>query len=232
MNSLGERIRLAREAKNLQQKDLAKIIDVKSSGVISNWERDLNKPDAEKIVKLCQVLDVSASYLLNYYGEDFFTCSLPEQALIQKYRTLLECDKETIEYLVDRLAVKEASATYATAYKTIDLYPRLASAGTGQYLFDDIPAQKIEIEASCAADFAIGVHGDSMVPTYHDSDILLVKRQNQIKVGEIGIFIVDGESYVKEYQLDRLISHNKDYEDILFRENMNVVCVGKVIRTV
>lgn len=52
MSTLGERIRFAREQKGLLQSELAKLINVKSSGVISNWEKDLNKPDAEKIVRL------------------------------------------------------------------------------------------------------------------------------------------------------------------------------------
>ena len=56
MSTLGERIKTARESKGYLQSDLAKLIGVKSSGVISNWEKDLNKPDAEKIVKICEVL--------------------------------------------------------------------------------------------------------------------------------------------------------------------------------
>lgn len=67
MSTMGERIRTAREKKGIFQSQLATLIGVKSAGVISNWEKDLNKPDAEKIVRLCQALDVSASYLLDYY---------------------------------------------------------------------------------------------------------------------------------------------------------------------
>lgn len=69
MATMGERIRKAREAKGLYQAQLAEMIGVKSAGVISNWEKNLNKPDADKIIRLCQALDISASYLLDYYGE-------------------------------------------------------------------------------------------------------------------------------------------------------------------
>lgn len=68
MATLGERIKKTREAKGLLQSELANLVGVKSGGVISNWETDQNKPDADKLVKLCEVLDVSLSYLLNYYG--------------------------------------------------------------------------------------------------------------------------------------------------------------------
>lgn len=51
-------------------------------------------------------------------------------------------------------------------------------------------------------------------PTYHDGDKLFVKEQPSMKSGEIGIFVVDGNAYVKELGVDRLISHNEKYSDI------------------
>ena len=115
--------------------------------------------------------------------------------------------------------------------RVIDWYPHLASAGTGQYLFDDIPVLKKEVDDDCEADFIVGVNGDSMEPTFLDEDDLLIKKQETVLPGEIGLFIMDGECVVKEYQKDRLVSHNKKYEDITFNAYMNIVCVGKVIGT-
>ncbi|MCI8464897.1 MAG: helix-turn-helix domain-containing protein [Lachnospiraceae bacterium] len=89
MSTLGERIKYAREAKGLLQQDLAKQIGVKSSGVISNWEKNLNKPDAEKIVKLCEVLDISTSFLLDYHGKSAFEVHLSEIESIRKYRFVM-----------------------------------------------------------------------------------------------------------------------------------------------
>lgn len=103
MSTLGERIKAARESKGYLQSDLAKLIGVKSSGVISNWEKDLNKPDAEKIVKICEVLNVSASFLLNYYGKSAFECAPSEQLLIEKFRSLDEHGKD----MVDMVLAKE-----------------------------------------------------------------------------------------------------------------------------
>lgn len=68
MSTLGNRIKESREAKKMLQAELATAVGVKSPAVISNWEQDVNKPDADKIVKLCSVLGISASYLLGYYG--------------------------------------------------------------------------------------------------------------------------------------------------------------------
>ena len=99
--SLGERIRKARDAKGLKQSELADLIDVKSSGVISNWEKDINKPDADKIIKLCEVLDISASFLLDYYGNTV-KVSFEEQEMIKKYRILDEYGKDMVATVLDK----------------------------------------------------------------------------------------------------------------------------------
>lgn len=228
--TLSNNLKEARIKKGYKQEELATLVG-KSKNVISNWERGDNKPDADTLFELCDILDVDANYLLGWENNKNLSLSISEQSLIKKYRHLLDDDKEAVDYLVNRLYVKETEKEYVNLQpnKVIDLYPHLASAGTGQYLFDDIPAEKIEVEWNSEADFAIGVQGDSMEPTYKDEDTLLVKRQDNIEIGDIGIFIVNGESFVKEYQKNRLVSHNDEYEDIEFNENMNIVCVGKVI---
>lgn len=102
MSTLGERIRNARESKGYLQNDLAKLIGVKSSAVISNWEKNLNKPDAEKIVKLCDVLEVSASYLLDYYGKSSFELLPFEKKHIQQYRALDSHGKDMVDTVLEK----------------------------------------------------------------------------------------------------------------------------------
>lgn len=70
METLGDRIKASREAKGLLQSQLAALIGVKSANVISNWEKNVSKPDGNKMVSLCEALDISLSYLLNYYGPE------------------------------------------------------------------------------------------------------------------------------------------------------------------
>ena len=64
MNTLGERIREARDKMGLYQGQLGMALGV-SGAVISNWEKGLNKPDADKLVRLCEVLNVPIAYLLS-----------------------------------------------------------------------------------------------------------------------------------------------------------------------
>lgn len=109
MSTIGERIRNARESHGLYQSDLAKSVGVKSSAVISNWEKDLNKPDADKIVRLCEALNISVSYLLDYSGGDDFSFQPHEIEYIKKYRGLDDHGKEVIDYLLDKEYERAAS---------------------------------------------------------------------------------------------------------------------------
>lgn len=238
MPTLGERIKHSRESKGLLQSDLAKLIGVKSAGIISNWERDLNKPDAEKIIKLCDVLDISASYLLDYYGKSNFKPSPSEIDHIKKYRSLDAYGQETVSYIlsreIDRVqqlkVASKVSEIVPTGIRIINYYYRLASAGTGQILFDMPPTKRIEIPdlpEYRKADYAIGVNGNSMEPTYYDGETLLVEMTEQIEIGEIGIFSVNNECFVKKLGHGELISLNPKATNIPLNETAR--CMGRVV---
>ena len=97
-------------------------------------------------------------------------------------------------------------------------------------IFDMPPTKRIEIPAIPEyrkADYAIGVNGNSMEPVYHDGDTLLVEMTDTVEIGEIGIFLVNGESYVKERGKTELISLNPESKNIPLNEDAR--CLGKVI---
>lgn len=233
MNTLGARIKNARENIGMSQSELATAIGIKpSSGVISNWERDLNKPDAEKIVKLCDILDISASFLLDYYGKSTFEVRPSEQNIIEKYRSLDNYGQETVSYILDREIRRVQQMRETTEYNAepaAHIYPylgKIACAGTGFY-FDDIPTDTIEAPYVEGADFIIGVSGESMEPDYHDGEKLYVRKGEYLRNGDVGIFTIGNECFLKELGEDGLISRNKDYDDIPGDEKVRLI--GKVI---
>ncbi len=61
---IGTRIKKFREMSNISQIELAKRLGVSNSR-ISNWEQGINRPDADMISKICIVLSVSPSDLLD-----------------------------------------------------------------------------------------------------------------------------------------------------------------------
>lgn len=248
MSTMGERIKTSREAKNLLQSQLAKLIDVKSAGVISNWEKDVSKPDANKIVRLCRALDISLSYLLDYHGAEESLCfSTNEIEHIKKYRSLDQRGQEMVKEALDReiervqeiqvrdeqiKQLKERVKVAESQGMDIHRYPylrKIACAGTG-FLFDDIPTDTIDVPYMYGADCIIGVNGNSMEPTYYDGDLLYVRKTNKLQYGDIGIFVYAGECLVKECGRYGLISHNPEYPNIPGNEDIRIVgeVIGKV----
>ena len=85
---------------------------------------------------------------------------------------------------------------------------------------DDVPE---------GADTTIDIAGDSMEPTLSDEDVVYVQHTNQLEIGDIGVFYLDGQNFIKEYGGDELISHNPEYAPIQISEFSTFVIQGKVL---
>ena len=82
-------------------------------------------------------------------------------------------------------------------------------------------------ELTRRASFGVPVSGNSMEPRYHDGDILIIEGAEEIAPGEIGVFSVDGNGFVKELGNGELISLNPAYDPIPMTES--TWCHGRVI---
>ena len=112
--------------------------------------------------------------------------------------------------------------------RSISLYELPVSAGVGVYL-EDSKAETITIpggEKTADADYALRISGNSMEPKYHNGDILLVQSCESVEIGELGIFLLDGNGFFKVYGGDRLISLNEDYGP---KDFSDVLCKGRVV---
>lgn len=254
MSTMGERIRKSRESKGLYQSQLAELIGVKSAGVISNWEKDLNKPDADKIVRICQALDISASYLLDYHGANKNAPSgLPEEALkiAKDYTKLDERGKGAVKAILTYEG-GTASETEPRAQKVIalpkakrsrsgiteiEVYDQPAAAGLGNYL--DEPQHHIEQYPDDVippgTDFGVLISGNSMEPRIHDGGTVFVQAAPTIDPGKIGIFVLNGQAYCKKLVVDhdnrkiRLVSLNPEYQDIVIQDGDVMRTLGRVL---
>lgn len=68
-----------------------------------------------------------------------------------------------------------------------------------------------------------------MEPEFSDRDKVCVKIQPTVNVGEIGVFLINGDAYVKKYEENRLISLNPKYNDIIIGKFDSIFCKGKVL---
>lgn len=231
MKTFGEKIKEARKAKKMTQKELAKKIDVAHNSV-SDWENDKSKPDADTIELLCGILEIAPNYLLATSTDEFTPA---EKILIRQYRMLSEYARESIQISIDRELNRPdnaSSATDGSADKILHLpyFGKIAAAGTTISSFSmmvDGTIPVVESPESLDADYTIGVSGDSMTPMFDDGDIVLVKKCYSIGTGQIGIFQKGNEIFIKEASNDGLRSINPEYPDMI--DEIDTICLGRVL---
>lgn len=213
-------------------------INIPYTTVQSIFNRGLDKAGIQNVISICQALGIDTDALADGKIKERKTndsaVTVSEKEMLKKYRTLDRFGKKQVDSVIHNeytrvveqsLQVDEAPAPYL--YTKTEYLTGL-SAGTGLFVFDDIPTQVINVpEEYKDADFVIGVSGDSMQPTYYDRDKVAVKKCPHINKGEIGVFMIDGNGYIKELGDGTLISHNKMFDDI--KVNDNTVCIGKVL---
>lgn len=238
--SLHDRIKEARKSKGLTQTELGRCIGVAKT-TIAGYEKK-SEPTAAQLGAIADALDVDVGFLLQdevkLRKEIFATPA--EMEHIKKYRTLDGHGKRVVDFVLDAEAERVAAERQRAAQEEDEVQNNViwlpfrcstqpASAGTGAYLgpeaFETIHVQ--ENDLTRRASFGVPVSGDSMEPTYHNGDILIVEGTEEIEPGEIGIFTIDGEGYVKELGEGELISLNPKYDPIPIKDNIR--CHGRVI---
>lgn len=235
--SIGSRIKDARINKEMTQEDLASKLGV-TKGAIANYENGVSIPKSEVLLKLFVILECDPNYIYQdeiKALENTFTTTISEQKMIEKYRNLDRYGVETVNSVLDieYQRVKEEimkEESYPMIPKV--LYGCSPSAGVGNYLPDDIDESAIMVPdtpKTRKADYVLKVDGKSMEPEYMDGDLVLVKKQDQVDIGEVGIYLVDGEALIKEAQNGYLHSLNPEFGNIELNENSEVHCMGKVI---
>ena len=235
--AFNDRLKEARNNVGLTQEQLAKKLGLAKS-TITGYEKGTSEPNMITVKLLMDILKVDANYLWQdeMTGSTSLIVSSDEWNHIKKLRALDAYGKKVVNSVLDieyeRCNYETEIADEPMAYIPRVYYSQGASAGYGEYLIDGMDASEImlpDTPKNRKSDYVINVDGDSMEPTFSDGDKLLVQHTDCVNVGEIGIFIIDGQSYVKEFGEDRLISHNKKYPDIIPSEYSDFRCVGKVI---
>jgi SOS-response transcriptional repressor LexA len=111
-------------------------------------------------------------------------------ALLSGFRGWLESQPRYRSRLRPPAALKEMN---------VSLLP--ASAGLGEAL-DNNAFERMSFPAAsvpAGASFAVRVHGDSMEPVLHDGQYAWVRETASLNPGDVGLFIVDGDGYIKVY---------------------------------
>ena len=234
--TIGEKIREIREARGLTQKQLAQKLGESRGTLVSNWEVGISRPDCDRIVQLCNIFNVTADELLSV-KIDPYNISSEEWSRVAKYRMLDEHGKTVVNYLLN-----EEYARVLTSSKKknrprlmyINSYSFPVSAGVGSFVENEAPEQILVPECPEAeeADYVLTVTGDSMQPMFNDGDKVYVVNQQSVELGEIGIFVINGDAYIKKLGKGQLLSLNDKYKPIPLNNDDSIYCCGKVIGVV
>ena len=223
-----ERLKKARTDKGLSQKAVMEFFIKKGYDIkayqISKWESGSRKPGIEEFTILCECLNINDLRLLT--GKRAFPkdetaldgLNGKGKAHVLNYIKMLKADATFTE---DRPIIKS---------RAFRLYDIPVSAGAGEYLdeggYEEITADDLIPDG---ADFAVRVSGDSMEPKYYDGQILFIRKQETLDEGEIGIFALNGESFVKKLEKNTLVSLNPKYKPIKIQDSDALRIYGKVI---
>lgn len=195
------------------------------NGMIENMGRD-------KIVALSKALDISP---LDILGIDKQQESTTKQILDSVFSKLEEPRQDKVvayakSELDDQNKVVEI-ADYQIE-KEYPYYDDAVSAGTGQYIGTS-QRETITLPVEFDADYVVPVYGDSMEPEYHDGDYIFIESTVNLNDGEIGVFELYGDTYVKQLILEDdhayLHSLNKKYKDMKVDADSDFRVLGRVV---
>lgn len=228
----GQKIKYLREQKRWTQTDLAKKVGIGKTAV-ANYESGLRSPKQDILFDLAKVFDISIN-------EFFPETVVKENNITSIYSKLKPPRQQNVyNYAKDQLEQQNHPNVYsieeAKEEHAVDV-AGVVSAGTGEWLDGQQP-EPVTVEGPIPHyDFAVRVNGVSMTPTFSDGEILFVDkvesasdvRNNQFVIAEI-----NGNAYVKKLFVSnegvRLISLNKDYEDIIIHDYDDYRIVGTVV---
>ncbi len=235
-----EKIRKIKKERKIKTELLAELSGIPASTLEKFLSGHTSSIKSENLLAIANALEISFDELAGDTDEsskcDF---SPEEQELIEMFRQLEESKRkeisETIKKEYNILITKPVNDTVFSVEdeftRTIPLYDSPVSAGCGNYLDSD-GSRSIVLnlnDITERADFAVRVRGDSMIPKYDDGDIVLVEAASDVDEGSVGIFILNGESYIKKLGRNTLISLNPKYSAIPLSSDDEFECKGLVI---
>lgn len=195
-NVIGQRISEARHEQKLTAKHFSKRLEeygvYVGIGAIGKWERGESVPNAYQLLAISHALGLRNELAYFTSSESGNTLNNIGKQKLDEYEKLLIASgmfsPEEIQESDDELVFLPKAT----------LRP---SAGTGGFL-DESGFEPTEFPRGivpAGADFAMDISGDSMEPVYHNGQTVFVQRCQTLMPGDIGIFMYDGEGYIKQY---------------------------------
>ncbi|HAR6345691.1 TPA: LexA family transcriptional regulator, partial [Staphylococcus pseudintermedius] len=190
---IAKNIRRFLDDSNMSQKKLAELINIKPS-TLSDYLNLRSNPSHGVIQRIADVFGVGKSDIDTTYKDENSITSIYDKLTPPRQKRVLDFANEQLNeqnnkvlHINSHNVISEEVAVYG-----------YASAGTGETLIDGVEFTTQYNGHIPNHDFALQVNGDSMEPLFEDKEIIFVDKTKQINSGQIGIFVIDGEAYLKK----------------------------------
>lgn len=233
--NVGDRMKQRRKELRLSAEDVADKIGVNRSTVFRYEKGEIEKLPIEILEPLSEVLRTTPQFLM---GWDEQPDIIPiynqlEHARQEKVYNYAEQELKEQNKVIDINKYSKDDTEDDIVEETMEGY---LSAGTGEFLAEDIK-EPIRIHKSLLPeqhyDMILQVNGDSMEPMFEDHEYVFIRTAKEIRSGQIGVFIIDGESLLKKAYINddhlRLVSLNKKYDDLIFDSVNDIHLIGTVV---
>lgn len=237
-------VKLLKEKKKTKAQ-LAKAAGIPYTTLDSMLKRDSDATRLVTIYKIADYLDVPVEELIfdddTYKNANKTELTDTELSIIENFRAVDERGKNTIVALVNyevsrrednplQISQNKSTLTYA---RKIPVYYSPAAAGEPLPIMADDYYFVNSSQAPLETSFGIKISGDSMEPVIFDSSVVWVKKQDVLDSGDVGIFVLNGESLCKKLSNSNgrcyLVSYNSKYAPIEILETDDLRVVGKVL---
>lgn len=237
MNSFKDRLKQIMSERKISQSELSRRTGIGRNS-ISDYLNGKYEAKQDKVFELAKALNVNEAWLMgfdiskNRKIENNDIASIYSKLTPPRQKNVLNYANEQL----DEQNTKGYNIVDINSYKQDRIAVNVngcVSAGVGERLHGETLFTEMVKAPIPPHDLALKVNGDSMEPMFKDGEIIFVEKTHNIKNGQIGIFIIEEEAYVKKVFVEddrlTLVSLNKEYRDLHFYRNESVRLVGKVI---
>ncbi|HDL4774125.1 TPA: helix-turn-helix domain-containing protein [Staphylococcus aureus] len=237
MNSFKDRLKQIMSERKISQSELSRRTGIGRNS-ISDYLNGKYEAKQDKVFELAKALNVNEAWLMgfdiskNRKIENNDIASIYSKLTPPRQKNVLNYANEQL----DEQNTKGDNIVDINSYKQDRIAVNVngcVSAGVGERLHGETLFTEMVKAPIPPHDLALKVNGDSMEPMFKDGEIIFVEKTHNIKNGQIGIFIIEEEAYVKKVFVEddrlTLVSLNKEYDDLHFYRNESVRLIGKVI---
>lgn len=208
--SIAVRIRVARQARGLDQARLSARLDV-ATRTLQRWEKGEQVPDSNYLIRIAKALGVTPHWLLT--GEGAMHGGTSAKILPLPTNRYKKVDLISLPLL----------ASVPGGAPSLMFHP--------EYVEKYITVDNVNDSSA----FALEVKGNSMAPRIEDGDIIVVSPKLESRSGDICVVRVSDEDTVKRVKIDGpliyLIPLNPDFEPMAVKKK-DVTFMWRVVKVI